>query len=426
MSGVGDTAPDARLQDFFRPGFEPADIGALLPLLQAREALGALMTVFHGSESAVLIRLLVLREVGARGDQPSWSPGELRDRFAYLDPTKLENVLQRLREHGLLQWETETGVYQLSPLGRMLLTALSTLMKFDGQGEELGYIAGQIKAGSAIGRVAAEDLQHLLSRLNELREEFERAVLSRSERRIRAAEVRLDGVWRWVEKSIEIIDSIKDHLDDPAVQDVAYRIARVQSALLSMSSVFQRELNKLESQRVHLGASGLSSADLAGWLRNQTPAQLAALSVDAVGCLPRFAFLLGDLLLDVAEYELVDKTRPERLDTPLPPPLDTPQTVELPTEEQAPQLHEWLDELRALAAVTAIEQCVPHRDFEHSSYRYSLLSLLGDPESATLTGPTAELARLPHRWLLDGATLTGVQRAGVARISAGRIEPEPP
>lgn len=422
MSGAWDSAPDARLQDFFRPGYEPADVAALAPLLQARDALGALMTVFNGTESAVVIRLLVLREVAARGDRPSWSPVELRERFAYLDAAKLENVLQRLRENELLQWENEGAVYQLSPRGRMVVTALATLIRFDDQGEELGYIAGQIAAGSALGRIGTEELQHLLSRLNALREEFEQAVVSRSERRIRAAESRLEHVWHWVEKSIEIIDRIKEHLDDPAVQDVAFRIARVQSALLSLSSVFQRELNKLESQRIHLGSSGLSSADLAAWLRNRTPAQLVALCADAVSVLPRNAFALGDLLLDVAEFELVDKLRPEKLDTPLPP-VEGTHTVTLPDEEQAPQLLEWLEELGGLPAVTTIEDCVPHRDFEHSSYRYSLLSLLGDPESKTLTGPTADLARLPRRWVPGDDTLVEVRRAGVARISAGRIEP---
>ncbi|PPE72975.1 hypothetical protein C3942_16290 [Solimonas fluminis] len=424
MSGPSaDSTADTRLQDFFRPGYEAADVAALQPLLQSREALAALMTVFHGTESAVVIRLLILREVAARGDQPNWQPSELRERFAYLDPAKLENVLQRLRENTLLQWDSETAVYQLSPLGRMVVTALSTLLKFDDQGEELGYIAGQIAAGSAVGKVDAEVLQHLLSRLNELHGELEQAVLSRSERRIRAAESRLERVWEWVEKSIGVIDSVKEYLDDPEVQDVAYRIARVQSTLLSMSSVFQRELNKLESQRVHLGNSGLSSADLGAWLRSRSTAELERLSDDAVSVLPRHAFLLGDLLLDVAEHELIDKVRPERLDTPLPPAVENAQAPEMPGEEQAPQLLEWLSELGDLAQVMEVEQCVPHRDFEHSSYRYSLLSLLGDPESATLTGPTADLARLPRRWLIEEDRLTTVNRAGVGRISAGRVEP---
>jgi len=426
MNLAVDSAPDTRLQDFFRPGYEPADVAALAPLLQARDALGALMTVFNGTESAVVIRLLVLREVAARGDRPSWSPSELRERFAYLDPAKLENVMQRLRENGLLQWDAEGATYQLSPRGRMVVTALATLIRFDDQGEELGYIAGQIAAGSVLGRIGTEELQHLLSRLNGLREEFEQAVVSRSERRIRAAESRLEQVWHWVEKSIEILDRIKEHLDDPAVQDVAFRIARVQSSLLSLSSVFQRELNKLESQRVHLGSSGLSSADLAAWLRNRTPAQLVALCDDAISVLPRNAMALGDLLLDVAEFELIDKLRPEKLDTPLPPPPNGPHTVALPDEEQAPQLLEWLEELGGLPAAASIEDCVPHRDFEHSSYRYSLLSLLGDPESKTLTGPTADLARLPRRWIPGEDRLVEVRRAGVASISAGRIEAHEP
>lgn len=47
--------------------------------------------------------------------------------------------------------------------------------------------------------MSEEDLQHLLSRLIELKDEFERAILSGSEYRIRAAEAKFKSAMHWVE-----------------------------------------------------------------------------------------------------------------------------------------------------------------------------------------------------------------------------------
>ena len=40
----------------------------------------------------MLVRLLVLREIGARAEAPRWNPQELQGHFAYLDPVKLDTV----------------------------------------------------------------------------------------------------------------------------------------------------------------------------------------------------------------------------------------------------------------------------------------------------------------------------------------------
>jgi len=54
------------LEEFFAPGVEAGDLPALFPLLRAREALDAFITLFRGGEDEVMVRLLVLREIGAR------------------------------------------------------------------------------------------------------------------------------------------------------------------------------------------------------------------------------------------------------------------------------------------------------------------------------------------------------------------------
>lgn len=414
-----DPTPD-RLADWFRDGVEAADIAALHALQQSRPTIQSLIALFTGTEAAVLIRLLVLREIAGRGSDPFFSAAELRSQFPYLDESKLDHLIGRLRVHGLLAWDAETARYSVSPLGRMVVAALSSLLKFDDEGAEIGYLAAQLAGSEATETVTTPELSHLLARLLELKDEFERAILSGSERRIRAAETRLESVWRWVDKGSDILRDIieRTDLDGPAHR-VAQRIGQVQSELLRMSGAFQRALNSLERQKVHLGTSGLSSADVGAWLRNLDVLRIVALAEGAIAPGPDFGFVLGDIALDIAEFELVDKQRPSKLDVPMPQSSEAPATegVELAAPDFE-ELESWLAALHHAADGWRLAEGVPQRDYELSSYRMSLLALLGDRESASLEGPVAQLARLPQRVEWSGATVA-VGHDGVAEMSEG-------
>ncbi|MDB6105651.1 MAG: hypothetical protein JWO52_5650 [Gammaproteobacteria bacterium] len=414
--------PDDRLADYFRTGIEPSDVPALFPLQRARSAINSLITVFNGTEAAVLARLLVLREAGGRGDAPFWTASELRDRLAFLDEAKLENIIIRLRVNGLLAWDPETARYSVSPLGRMTIAALSVLLKFDADGGELGYVTAQLAASGAVGVVSSEELQHLLSRLNELKDEFERAIVSGSERRILEAERRLKSALQWVDKGTEVLRLITQDRDlDAGAHRAAQHIGQVQSSLLRMSGAFQRALNKIESQRVHLGASGLSTSDVIRWLRGLESAELAQLTNGIVDCIPGLSLVLGDIALDIAEFELIERERPERLEVPLPPATDAPNAEHTSEEvEDLAFLASWLDELRVAPDSLPLEQAVPARDYTLSSYRLSLLALIGNADSQSLDGPAAEIARLPRSIEWTGAAVS-VGNFGVARMSEGRL-----
>ncbi len=410
--------------DYLRPGIAAADLPDLHPLLSARDQLRAFSTLFHGGEEIVMVRLLVLRAIGERGQAPDWSPQELREHFAYLDQVKFDTVLGRLRDNGLLLWEANSQRYRISPSGRQALSAIGLLLQFNQEGDELAYVTAQLAAGQAVGKVGADDLQHLLSRLNELREDFDQAVLSGSEHRIRQAADTLQSVWRWVEKGTEIIRGIaSDGELDTATHRVAQQIGRAQSAMLRQASVFQRALNQLDRHRVHLGASGLSSSDVNRYLRDCGPAALAALADDVLARAPMPAFVLGPIALDVAEYELVEREREAGEDASLPPAQAAPHDLQAATGEQEYQhAEQWLSQLAALDDVAALTDWVPQEGFAISAYRLSLLGLIGDPGAENRSGVSAQLAQLPLQWRVEAA-LEPIQRAGVALMSRGRLVP---
>ncbi|SDD41662.1 hypothetical protein [Aquimonas voraii] len=421
-------SPDDRLNDFLAPGFSADELPGLALLLRGRELLRAFSALFHGGEGGVLARLLVLRTLGARIDPPDISPAEVRERLCYLDPVKLDTILGRLKDHELVVWEAEIQRYRVSPLGRKTLAALSTLLEFEAFDHDgVGYLTAQIAASQAVGVVPSDELSHLLSRLTELRDDFDRAVLSGSEYRIRAASARLDQVWQWVERGTDVVRKITADPDldlDPSTHRLAQAVGRAQSALLRQASVFARALNQIDRDRIHLGQSGLSSSDLVGWLREQSAERLAEFAEELWIAPPRPAFIQDQIALDVAEFELVDRERAAQQVSALPDGAKAPRTDALPIEtEDTSRLQRWRDELGEVRRETALSKLVPSEDYAASAYRLSLLGLLGDPESAALDGPAADIARLSLRVTFSNDKIDLRGRGGIALMSAGDVRP---
>lgn len=411
VSGAG-----ASLAGFLAPGLIAEDIPPLFPLLAARRLLGALIALFRGGDEEVLIRLMVLREVGLRADAPEWTPRELESHFAYLSQTKLNTVLARLREHALLLWDSERRVYQLSTEGRMVLSALSNLLAFNLETDgELGFLAAQVAAGAAVGKLAPEALSHLLARLGELEEEFAQAVASGSEFRLRAAQSKLASVQQWLDRANAVMKNLADAgLDDDSWR-LAQSIGQRQSRLLRMASVFQRELAAIARQQVHLSQGGLSTSELAAWLKTRSLDQLAAFADGRLATTPECSFVLPDVMLDNTE-EFVAREQPNRKISAMPAPAEIEYTRDVPLEPPR-ELVELTRMLAGLNTSASVADTVVGGSFGSASYRLSLLALIGETNIGPELAPLADLP-LTLQW---GDDMQAVGRGEVARISAGRI-----
>lgn len=415
MQATGD---DASLAEFLAPGLIAEDIPPLYPLLAARPLIGAMIALFRGGDDEVLIRLMVLREIGLRADAPEWSPRELESHFGYLSQTKLNTVLARLREHGLLLWDGERRVYQLATEGRMVLAALSSLLAFNAEADgELGFLASQVAAGAAVGKLAPEALAHLLARLGELEESFAQAVASGSEFRLRAAQSRLASVQQWLEKANAVMKTLTDDGLDDATWKLAQSIGQRQSRLLRMASVFQRELAAIARQQVHL-AQGVSTSELAAWLKTLTLDRLAAFADGQLASTPECSFVLPDVMLDNTE-EFIARDAPERKISVMPAAAEVEYTRDIPLEPPR-ELVELTRLLAGLETDTRVADAVVGGSFGAASYRLSLLALIGETNIGPELAPLAELPLTLH-W--DDA-LEAIGRGEVARVSAGRVQPQ--
>ena len=406
------------------PGIDPEDIAPLWLLQSKLPVLEAFMTLFRGSMSDSLVRLLVLGEMGRRGQAPEWTFAELRQAFAYLTPAPLESALRRLRTGGLLRYDATESAYVLTPAGLRVYGAVTSLFQLSEE-DDLGWITGVVRASYELGTLTPEVLSHLLYRLRRLETEVQQAVESLSEPRILRARERLTSIWSWIERGSAMIGQIvQDSALDRELHRVAQQIGRAQSRLLRMTTVFQRVLNDIDRQRVHLGATGLSTSDLVFFLRQCTLDDLSRLIAPHLARPVRPLFLLTDLITDQAEYELLQRKRhvaewcdlPEAQDSPISPPQS-------PTEFVA--LGRLVTHLQREPRPTIpLAEVVPWESFEESAYRLSMLSLLGDAEAADSGGPVAKLASLPYGLTIEaGETVVG--RAGVARMSPGHLHQLP-
>ena len=416
------------LSDFLSPGVDADEVPELAALASARPLLDAFITLFRGTEAEVLMRLLVLREIGRQADVPRWSPEALRARFTYLEPVKLETVLKRLRDNALLTIG-EDGHYALSDIGRNAVAAIAMLLRFgEDEDAELGFLTAQLAGLQAVGSLTPEALGHLLSKLNDLTWHFEEAIASGSEFRILDARRRLSANGRWLERGTDILNSL---LADPEVDfdiaRIAQRIGLAQSRLARVDAAFQRALNKIEAQRVTLGASGISSSDVAAWLRGLGAAALATLAAEACASVPELPLLAGGHeLLDRAEALLEGSSAASDADAGLPPPDLADTQIALQAEDLR-LLEHFTHRLEALPAPQPLHQIVAGGGFAPASYRLSLLALLADgagsgTEAGPEEGPVGSFMRLPVD-VEFGDTLTAVGEDEIAAMTLGEVRP---
>lgn len=414
--------PGERLAAFLAPQIVAEDLPALYPLLAAWPLLSAFSALFHGGEAAVQIRLLVLREIGSRADAPRWSRREIDAHFAYLDATKLDTIVKRLAEHDLLLWDGEDRSYRVSPKGHSALAALAALMQFAEDDEAgLGFLTAQLAGGALAGRVSRDHLQQILARLTELEDDFAAAVRSASELQLTAAQTRLESVFLWMEKGTEVIRNLTmDNALDAAGWRIAQEIGQKQSRLMRMTGVFGRELAAMARQRVHLSRGGLSTTELAAWLQGRDVDSLAALAEGCIACTPEAVFVTPDVMLDVAEAELL-REKVGVGETTMPAAVIVAETTEFsaPLPPQLPALVALLSGLAGGATPTPVADAVVGDGFRETAYRFSLLPLIGE----VTTDPTlADLASLPLRIREGDPALLPVARHGVAHIEDLHLE----
>jgi hypothetical protein len=408
------------LAEFLVDGVEPADVPQFFPLFEAKPLIGAMIALFRGGDDEVMVRLMVLREIGLRASAPEWTPRDLQSHFAFINQSKLNTVLGRLREHELLLWDAERHVYQISSAGRMVLSALSSLLSFNTE-QDGEFFAAQIAAGAAVGKLSPEALAHLLARLAELEEEFSQAVASGSEFRLRAAQSKLSSVWQWMEKANDVLRNLSaDGFADDASWRLAQEIGSRQSRIMRMSSVFQRELAEISRQQVHLSHGGLSSSELAAWLKERNVDELVGLAAEQLSITPECTFILPDVMLDNTE-EFVAREQPNRRISAMPAPAEV-EYVDDVEHEPPYQLAALTRLLAGLEEPMSLADGIVGGNFSDASYRLSLLSFLGEQNVDPELAPLAHLP-LQLRWD-ESLELKTIGRDEIAAMSDGHIEPQ--
>ena len=411
---------ESAFQDFLSPGINPRDVDALFPLLQSANVIQALIALFRGGSEEVTIRLAILREIASRADTPEWTTQQLQTHLSFIDNTKLQTVLNRLRDHDLLMWDSGRRIYQLSSTARMILSSLANMLSFSSEDDELGFLFSQVAAGGAVGQLSSETLTHLLARLNELESFFSQAVLSGSESRLKAAQSRLAAAQKWMEKGTEVLKSLSENgFADDASWNIAQKIGKNQSRMMGMTSLFQKDLAKIARQRVMLSDGGLSSSELAAWLKAQSIDKLFNLSAENIAHLPEPLFALPDVMLDVAEAFLERDIADKKVST-MPPPVEVEEAQDVPFE-YPPQLQSLTNMLSRIERSVSLADIVVGGDFSAASYRYSLLTFLGEQH---VDADLAALAEQPVAMQHDeAAALQVVNQNEIALISAGTINP---
>jgi hypothetical protein len=237
---------------------------------------------------------------------------------------------------------------------------------------------------------------------------------------LRAAQAKLESVQKWMDKANEVMRELANGGLDEETWKLAQQIGQRQSRLMRMSSVFQRELAEISRQQVHLSHGGLSSSELAAWLKERSVEELAGFAGRQLAFSPESTFILPDVMVDNTE-EFVARDQPNRRVSAMPAPAEVEYVDDI--EHEPPyQLVALTRLLAGLETPLALADGIVGGGFSDASYRLSLLSFLGEQNVDPELAPLAELP-LRVRWD-ESLELQQIGRDEIAAMSSGHIEPQ--
>lgn len=413
-------------ESYFRDPSQATESALAWSISQRGDLIDALRGLFSGARYVVQLRLWCFMEL-ASFPQGRIQRDDLNRIFYALQPQALDNVLKRLRETGLVIWDSTSQDYSLSGLAQQLHGLLVPLTKAATDDDELGSLLAQVAGAHALGLTDAGHLKHLHAQLSRLHDEFADAIASGSEAKLREAQPRFERALTLVERAGQALTAlIRSESEDPRLEREARALGKAQANLLSMASQFNRAMQQADRQRVTLGSTGVTSSDVREWLRDHSA--IYSLLGDALSMGVQPVFVSQHDLIDVAEGEF-ERDRPDHArSTGLPPAADAGagemQVLRMPQEleDLINQLADWRQAPSTeLVEPKPIQQVVLGGRFSQAAYRMQLLPLLGDSQARTLKGQTGDLARSGWKSVLESTT-EQTDDPHVAAMSQGHLE----
>lgn len=407
------------LADFFSPVINPDDIIPLWEIKQKTATLNALVGLFKGSQDSVMVRLLVLSEMIARTDTPTWTLNALRHVLSYLSDSGFHKIISRLKDCGIIKYNRENNTYAITSLGVKVHGIITEMFKGETE-DSIGILTGLLYAGEITGTPLKDKLEHCIYRLLQIENDIYNSIESASESRIIKARDNFQSIWKYLEKGTEII---KEILDSPTLESESYRAAQqvgyAQSRLAKQAGVFQKALNDIDRQRVHLGKYGISTSDLNNYLMSLSIGQMESLLHGVFGIPIAAVFVLSDELVSDAEYEFYDRERLSVEPWELPPQTESPM-AEAAIKEDYTALNELITDIDACKTDIKASDIIPSENYEKSAYRLSLLSLIGNKGETSKEAAIKKLVSLSVKlFFLNEEEPVG--RLGIKSMSKGTI-----
>jgi hypothetical protein len=401
------------------PGYRVSDNPRLALLVQSATLLTTFIGLFRGTDGDVILRLYALTIMSERGEATRWTPAALQSALGFLDATKIDTTMRRIRDVGLVTYDPVDDSYTLTVPAYVVLTAWASAATFmDERFGEIAFLNAQIAGGNETLGVPDEILNLALARTRDLHSEIDGALTTGSTVAIQNARDSMREVFRWAVQGVELLGRIApDEGIGAQRRDAARRLAGAQSRMLRLGPALDRALHQMESQRVHLGNTGISSNDVQSWLRHQSVDDLIRVITLSAAPYRPSAFLVGDVVLDVAE-ELVGSERPKNLGLPA-----QQQVAESPLELPAidtERLERFIERLAEIDSEEGISVFIEDLPFDEAGYRLSLLPLFGERGDLLVNDPAAPIADLPLEVVVTDA-MVPVGTGDVASVSSGQL-----
>ena len=368
----------------------------------------------RGSLADFFLRVSVLEALVADARGPI-TPSELTNVLYWLNDASRDNVIRTLRESGWMTFEGASG-YRISPAGQFVATVISFLRSHSREDDLRPTVEG-IDYMIRLGVDPIRQVLLLRSRLEDLRNEMERARSSHSEVILRAAAAKISEALELSERIRDVLGHVSFGMVEArqAAQDVHELLSR----LHGVSSDLHSAITEVGRQYLQLVA-GLSTSDIVGTLMQLPVEELA--NVARISLRPVFrrpTFVVPELLGANAEAYLSRNLRVQTITAWSDPPQTESESAATEIPDEIRRFIEDLDRLIREELSELLSTFIPKESVGESFLRASLLPLVS--QGLAGEGVAGRLGAMGLNVSVDSDGNLAKAALPLSEISAGKV-----
>lgn len=325
-------------------------------------------------------KVSILLTLYQNSEQTQWTPQEIVQEFNWLQDNIRKRLIAQLSKSNWLEFVE--GTYRLSSFGRSILSTLSALIHQENVSDALGANISSLTLLEMYENDPTNTLRMFLNELIRVDNDIVSTMESKSEYLVRKLNKRIRSQFSIAIKSREHLEHLPNNNFN------AYRLKQEihekLSGFHSRLSEVQKAQNALVARHIILADQTLTQHDINTFLINASIADLAKIGHNAISIPITVSDMIPQLMMSETELQLTKERVPKGRRSWSEPEMAVESEENFLQQSRFLQFVGEVEEALKKKSF-ALEKFVPKTDWNTSSFRFCMLSVLesGEPENTT-------------------------------------------